>query len=65
MSLDQIGPLAKTVNDAALMLSIINGKDELDSISESSKEINLEKIKLSPKKLKIGILGFQIKDKQF
>ncbi len=64
MSLDQIGPLAKTVEDASLMLSIIRGKDEFDSISEESKEINLEKIKDVPKKLKIGILDFPIKDKR-
>jgi len=64
MSLDQIGPLAKNVSDAALMLSIINGKDSLDSISEESKKINLEKINQTPKKLKVGILDFEIKDKR-
>lgn len=32
-SLDQIGPLTKSVTDAALMLSIIAGKDENDSTS--------------------------------
>jgi aspartyl-tRNA(Asn)/glutamyl-tRNA(Gln) amidotransferase subunit A len=32
-SLDQIGPLTKTVKDAAIMLNIISGHDEYDSTS--------------------------------
>lgn len=32
-SLDQIGPVAKTVADSALLLNIISGKDSLDSTS--------------------------------
>lgn len=32
-SLDQIGPLSKTVEDSALMLEVIQGKDEKDSTS--------------------------------
>ncbi|PIN91178.1 Asp-tRNA(Asn)/Glu-tRNA(Gln) amidotransferase subunit GatA [Candidatus Pacearchaeota archaeon CG10_big_fil_rev_8_21_14_0_10_32_14] len=36
MSLDQIGPLSKTVDDCALMLDAIRGKDERDSISVDS-----------------------------
>lgn len=56
MSLDQIGPFAKTVHDAALLLEVISGKDEKDpttfniKVPEYSKEI--EKI---PKAIKIGI----------
>jgi len=56
MSLDQIGPFAKTVHDAALLLEVIAGHDEKDSttfnvkIPEYSKQI--EKI---PKSIKIGI----------
>jgi len=34
MSLDQIGPLAKNVSDAALLLSVIYGKDGCDAISQ-------------------------------
>ncbi len=36
-SFDQIGPLTKTVQDAALILEVISGKDEFDSTSSSSK----------------------------
>ena len=32
-SLDQIGPIAKTVEDAAILLEVIKGKDSLDSTS--------------------------------
>ncbi|RLG12712.1 Asp-tRNA(Asn)/Glu-tRNA(Gln) amidotransferase GatCAB subunit A [Candidatus Pacearchaeota archaeon] len=64
MSLDQIGPLAKNVSDAALLLSVIQEKDEKDSISQNSKKINLKKIQEIPKNLKIGILDFEIQDKK-
>jgi len=64
MSLDQIGPLAKTVEDVSLMLSVIYGKDCFDPISEESKKINLESVNKIPKKLRIGILDFPIKDKR-
>jgi len=36
-SLDQIGPITKDVSDCALLLSIIAGRDELDSTSVGSK----------------------------
>ncbi|MGM0419716.1 MAG: Asp-tRNA(Asn)/Glu-tRNA(Gln) amidotransferase subunit GatA [Bacillota bacterium] len=32
-SLDQIGPLTRTVEDAAIMLNILTGRDEMDSTS--------------------------------
>ena len=35
-SLDQIGPLTKTVEDAAIVLSIISGEDKMDSTSAAS-----------------------------
>ncbi|MDO8459535.1 MAG: Asp-tRNA(Asn)/Glu-tRNA(Gln) amidotransferase subunit GatA [Nanoarchaeota archaeon] len=52
MSLDQIGPLAKSVEDASLLLDVIKGKDERDTKTFESSPIKLEK----PKKIKIGIL---------
>ena len=80
MSLDQIGPIAKNVSDSALLLSVIQGKDEKDSISQdltpqaypdksSTKiftegKINLKEIEKIPKDIKIGILDFEIKDKR-
>lgn len=64
MSLDQIGPFAKNVSDAALLLSVIIGKDEKDSISQESKEINLKKIEEIPKNLTVGVLDFKIQDER-
>src|SRR3989344_2322763 len=64
MSLDQIGPLANSVEDAALILSVISGKSENDSISEKTKEIDLKEIQKIPKNIKMGILDFQISDKK-
>src|SRR3989338_4697316 len=42
MSLDQIGPVAKTVQDAALVLDVIRGKDERDAMSIDSEKIELD-----------------------
>lgn len=39
-SLDQIGPLAKTVEDAALLFKAIKGRDEFDSTTCADYEIN-------------------------
>ena len=64
MSLDQIGPLAKNVADAGLLLSIISGKDENDSISQESQKLNLNEIEKIPKNITLGILDFEIKDKR-
>jgi len=64
MSLDQIGPIAKNVSDAALLLSIIRGKDEKDSISQDSKEINLKKVEEVPKNITVGVLDFKIQDEK-
>jgi aspartyl-tRNA(Asn)/glutamyl-tRNA(Gln) amidotransferase subunit A len=61
MSLDQIGPIAANVSDAALLFNIITGKDERDAISIGSK-INLKEIEKIPENLKIGILDFKIND---
>lgn len=55
-SLDQIGPMTKTVEDAALLMNVIGGKDPLDS---TSAEITLpdftEALKGEVKGLKLGI----------
>ncbi len=64
MSFDQIGPIAKNVSDAALLLSVIQGKDDCDAISQESKIIDLKKIEEPPKKIKIGLLDFPVKDKR-
>ena len=53
MSLDQIGPLAKNVRDAALILDVIKGKDERDTMSVESKNIKIGEIK----NLRIGIIS--------
>jgi len=64
MSLDQIGSLAKNVSDAGLLLDVIKGKDERDSISEHSEKINFNEIEKIPKNLTIGLLDFEIRDKR-
>lgn len=51
MSLDQIGPIAKNIDDALLMLNVIRGKDENDPTTYESDSIKIEKLK----KIKIGI----------
>jgi aspartyl-tRNA(Asn)/glutamyl-tRNA(Gln) amidotransferase subunit A len=49
-SLDQIGPLTKTVGDSEIIFDIIRGKDIHDSTS-----IDVSKNSSVPKKLKIGV----------
>ena len=55
-SLDQIGPMTKTVEDSALLMNVIGGKDALDS---TSAEVALpdftEALKGDVKGLKLGI----------
>jgi len=56
-SLDQIGPIAKTIEDAAILFKEISGKDDLDSTSIDAKygdELSNPKLE-DIKKLKIGI----------
>ena len=62
MSLDQIGPLARNVEDAALLLSVIQGKDEKDSISQEIKSVNNKSPRLNINKLKVGVLDIKISD---
>lgn len=55
MSLDQIGPIAKSVEDATLLLDIIKGKDERDTTTFNSNPIKLSKLN----KIKVGIVKVQ------
>ncbi len=64
MSLDQIGTLTKNVSDAALLLSVIKGKDENDSISIETEKLDLKKIEQVPKNITLGVLEFKIKDER-
>jgi aspartyl-tRNA(Asn)/glutamyl-tRNA(Gln) amidotransferase subunit A len=52
MSLDQIGPLAKDVDSAGLVLDVICGRDERDPVSFESEKIKISK----EKKVTIGVL---------
>ncbi len=70
-SLDQIGPITRTVEDSALLMNLISGKDPKDSTSEEQpvpdflsfigKEINSIKIGL-PKEFFIEELDSNIKE---
>lgn len=62
MSLDQIGPIGKSVEDCALLLSVINGRDENDPITKKTSEINIRKVKEIPKNIVVGILDFKVSD---
>ena len=58
-SLDTPGPIARTVDDAALLLSAMAGHDEKDSTSESAgfnAHTPLESILGDGKKLRIGVI---------
>ncbi|GAB6072361.1 Asp-tRNA(Asn)/Glu-tRNA(Gln) amidotransferase subunit GatA [Venenivibrio stagnispumantis] len=70
-SLDQIGPITRTVEDTALLMNIISGKDEKDSTSSNNPVPNfLDFVGKDIKGIKIGIpseffsedLDKQIKD---
>ena len=55
-SLDQIGPITKDVEDAALLLNLITGHDEKDTTSENREKVDYTKcLKNDVKGLKIGI----------
>ena len=55
-SLDQIGPITKDVQDAALLLNIIAGHDEKDTTSENKPKIDYTKaLKNDVKGIKIGV----------
>jgi len=55
-SLDQIGPITKDVEDAAILLNMITGHDEKDTTSENRKKVDYTlSLKNDIKGLKIGI----------
>jgi len=51
-SLDQIGPIAKTVEDAKIVFKVLSGKDEMDATSVDYK---FKDAKVDIKGLKIGV----------
>ncbi len=56
-SLDCIGPIARSVSDAALVLDVMSGRDALDATTIESDEAGYFPIKKTPlKKLKIGVI---------
>lgn len=55
MSLDQIGPVAKSVEDAALLLDVISGKDERDTTSVEIGDVKLAR----PSGVKVGVVRFE------
>ncbi len=60
MSLDQIGPIAKNVSDATLILDVIRGKDEKDTTTLDSDEIKIVDVK----NIKIGVVSVKGVDNQ-
>ncbi len=62
-SLDQIGPLTKTVEDAAIMLNVISGYDPKDTTSANiEKKDYIKSLKNDIKGIKIGIDENFVKD---
>lgn len=55
-STDVIGPLAKSVEDAALVLDVISGRDELDSTTIDRDEVSYTKLDTDLKGKKVGII---------
>ena len=54
-SLDQAGPMTKTVKDSAIMLDVMAGYDKKDSTSANTDNVNFSKNFENIKKLKVGI----------
>lgn len=55
-SLDQIGPIARTTEDAEIIFNIIKGEDTLDATTSLGDSVS--KFEISDKKLKIGLLTY-------
>jgi len=53
-SLDQIGPITKTVEDCQIVFDVIRGKDEMDSTSVETED-RIQNTELRIKDLRIGI----------
>lgn len=60
MSLDQIGPVGRNIEDVAVLLEVISGLDEKDATTFDSKEIKVDK----PGKIKVGVLRLKGVDKK-
>ena len=55
-TLDHVGPICKTVEDAALMLNVIAGYDELESTSEDVPVVDYSRaIRTPPSKFRLGV----------
>ncbi|HDO23616.1 MAG TPA: Asp-tRNA(Asn)/Glu-tRNA(Gln) amidotransferase subunit GatA [bacterium] len=53
-SLDQIGPITKTVEDAEIVFNVIKGQDEMDSTSVDTHQSSI----VDYKKLRVGVLKY-------
>ncbi len=63
-SLDQIGPLAKTVEDCAFIMNLIAGYDPKDSTSSTQPVPDfLVEMRKDPKNLRVGYIGEKIMQK--
>ncbi|MFA9380114.1 MAG: Asp-tRNA(Asn)/Glu-tRNA(Gln) amidotransferase subunit GatA [Acetanaerobacterium sp.] len=54
-SLDQIGPITATVEDAAVVYDAISGRDGMDSTSRGARETTADKLTRDIKGLRIGV----------
>src|SRR6476620_8520162 len=50
------GPMTRTVDDAALMMSVLSKPDRRDGMSLPAHEINWKTLEKSPRKLRIGLM---------
>ncbi|WP_166306324.1 amidase [Bradyrhizobium sp. 2S1] len=50
------GPMTRTVDDAALMMSVLSRPDRRDGMSLPALEVNWKAIEKSPRKLRIGLM---------
>ncbi|MGY5351955.1 amidase [Wenyingzhuangia sp. IMCC45533] len=53
-STDTVGPLAKSIEDVAIVMNVISGKDAKDQTSVVSEEIKAEVVTRKPEGIKIG-----------